>query len=70
MGSPLTHQTVLLACEALSADFQPLTDFRGSGRYRLKVAQNLLHRLALQLTEQPHALEVQNYSLEEQPHVN
>lgn len=70
IGSPLTHQTVLLACEALAADFQPLTDFRGSGRYRLKVAQNLLRRLALQLTEQPHALEVQNYSLEEQPHVN
>ncbi|GDX04086.1 xanthine dehydrogenase small subunit [Buttiauxella sp. A111] len=60
-GLPLNPQTLAQACTALVADFQPLSDFRGSAAYRLKLAQNLLRRLALQLAEPTHALEVQRY---------
>lgn len=60
-GLPFTQQTLDLACHALAADFQPLSDFRGSGRYRWTVAQNLLRRLLLQQTEPGYVLEVQNY---------
>lgn len=61
IGLPLNPQTLAQACTALVADFQPLSDFRGSAAYRLKLAQNLLRRLALQLAEPTHALEVQHY---------
>lgn len=61
LGLPLNSQTLAQACTALAGDFQPLTDFRGSGAYRLKLAQNLLRRLVLQHTEPTHALEVHHY---------
>lgn len=61
IGQPLNERTVGLAREALANDFQPLTDFRGSGIYRLKVAQNLLTRLVLQHNEPSDALEVNAY---------
>ncbi|MOA43215.1 hypothetical protein D3C78_1653480 [compost metagenome] len=41
------------ACAALAEDFTPLSDFRASRDYRLLVAQNLLRRCHLELT-QPH----------------
>jgi xanthine dehydrogenase small subunit len=34
------------ACAALTADFNPLSDHRGSGWYRMAVAQNLLRKFA------------------------
>lgn len=61
IGQPLNEQTLDMAREALAHDFQPLTDFRGSGIYRLKVAQNLLTRLVLQHNEPSDALEVNAY---------
>lgn len=61
LGAPLNQQTLEQVSKALAYDFQPLSDFRGSGRYRLKVAQNLLKRLLLQHTEKHYALEVNNY---------
>lgn len=60
LGRPINGQTLESACQALAADFQPLSDFRGSGRYRLAVAQNLLRRWALR-QENPQLLEVENY---------
>jgi len=44
IGQPLDAVTVSLAAAALAEDFQPLSDFRASSDYRLKVAQNLLRR--------------------------
>ena len=61
LGLPLNPQTLAQACTALADDFQPLSDFRATGAYRLKLAQNLLRRLVLQHTEPTHALEVQHY---------
>ncbi|WP_220444942.1 xanthine dehydrogenase small subunit [Paraburkholderia sp. DHOC27] len=36
------------AAEALGADYQPLTDMRATGAYRMKVARNLLQRFHLE----------------------
>lgn len=44
LGQPLNAVTVSHAAAALAEDFQPLSDFRASSDYRLKVAQNLLRR--------------------------
>ena len=46
LGRPLESESILEAAEALSADFAPLTDWRGSAGYRMKAAGALLNRLA------------------------
>jgi xanthine dehydrogenase small subunit len=50
-GQPWTEATVERAMAALAEDFQPLTDWRASREYRLKVAQNLLRRCWIETTE-------------------
>jgi xanthine dehydrogenase small subunit len=52
-GQPFDTATVEAGCAALALDFTPLSDFRASRDYRLLVAQNLLRRCHLELT-QPH----------------
>ncbi len=61
LAQPLNEQTLAAARQALAADFQPLSDFRGSGSYRLAVAQNLLRRLMLRQTNIGQMLEVEDY---------
>jgi xanthine dehydrogenase small subunit len=46
LGKPLEPDSISEAVEALSEDFAPLTDWRGSAGYRMKTAGALLHRLA------------------------
>lgn len=46
-GAPFTEATIEAAAEALRADYQPLSDVRGSSEYRLDAAANLLRRLWL-----------------------
>ncbi|SIQ82825.1 xanthine dehydrogenase small subunit [Aquipseudomonas alcaligenes] len=53
LGRPFDSASVEAACAALAKDFTPLSDFRASREYRLLVAQNLLRRCHLELT-QPH----------------
>ncbi len=43
-GRPWTLASIALAQAALPADFQPLTDMRASGEYRLRIAAALLER--------------------------
>jgi xanthine dehydrogenase small subunit len=43
-GQLWSHERVQAAMEALSQDFQPLTDMRATAEYRLKVARNLILR--------------------------
>ncbi|PKH26602.1 xanthine dehydrogenase small subunit [Enterobacterales bacterium CwR94] len=57
-GQPLNEQTLEVACAALTQDFQPLSDFRGSSAYRLAVAQNLLRRYFAALQDHSQPLEV------------
>ncbi|WP_437615676.1 xanthine dehydrogenase small subunit [Erwinia sp. V71] len=47
IGQPLNMASVEQACRALAQDFQPLSDFRASAAYRLRVAGNLLRRYTL-----------------------
>ncbi|WP_294056348.1 xanthine dehydrogenase small subunit [Sphingomonas sp.] len=44
-GSAWSKATIEAAAAALSQDYQPLSDLRGSSAYRLAVAANLLRRL-------------------------
>jgi xanthine dehydrogenase small subunit len=44
IGAPWESGAVEAAAAALAQDFQPLTDLRASGSYRLQVAGNLLRR--------------------------
>jgi len=48
-GRPLNAATVDAAIQALTRDFTPIDDMRASADYRMRVAQNLLKRLALDL---------------------
>ena len=47
-GATWTEASVTAAMEALTADFQPMSDMRASARYRMVTAQNMLHRYWLE----------------------
>ncbi len=49
LGQPLNDNVIAAAMTALARDFTPISDFRASSDYRLKVSQNLLKRLQLEL---------------------
>lgn len=51
VGQPFTKASFEAAAKALAEDFTPLTDWRASAEYRLKVAQNLLRRFWLEQDE-------------------
>ncbi len=50
LGQYWQEGPVRLAMEAMRQDYQPMTDMRASGAYRLKAAQNLLYRFYLEST--------------------
>ena len=52
-GRPLDDAAVDAAMRALREDFEPISDLRASGAYRLRVAQNLLKRLQLDVAGKP-----------------
>ncbi len=54
-GAPWTEATVERAMAALEADFSPITDWRASADYRMKVAKNLLLRCFIETTDQASA---------------
>lgn len=43
-GSPWSEQTLRAAMQAMTVDYQPLSDMRASAHYRLQTAQNMLLR--------------------------
>jgi xanthine dehydrogenase small subunit len=49
-GRQLSDETVASAGEALSQEFRPISDWRGSAEYRSLVAKNLLRRLCVRVT--------------------
>jgi xanthine dehydrogenase small subunit len=49
-GQKWNRENIERAKSALAADFQPLTDWRASGEYRMLAAQNLLQRFFLETT--------------------
>ncbi|HEY6924342.1 MAG TPA: xanthine dehydrogenase small subunit, partial [Steroidobacteraceae bacterium] len=48
IGSAWTMASIDAAAEKLGEDFEPLTDMRASGAYRLRIAGNLLRRFYLE----------------------
>ena len=49
LGNSLTKALVAQAKEALTTDFQPMSDVRASDKYRMTVAQNLIEKCYLEL---------------------
>ncbi|MEO1541865.1 MAG: xanthine dehydrogenase small subunit [Pseudomonadota bacterium] len=50
IGEPFTEESFTAAATRMAADFTPLTDMRASDAYRLRVAQNMLTRYAIEMT--------------------
>ena len=48
LGAAWAPQSIEAAVQALATDFEPLTDLRASGAYRLAAAGNLLRRFYLE----------------------
>ncbi len=48
VGRPWSLETVTAAADRLGDDFTPLTDWRASADYRLRVSQNLFRRFWLE----------------------
>lgn len=62
INQELSQKQVLLAMQALSKDFQPLSDVRASADYRMKVAQNLLQRFYFEMTNKAIKTQVVDYA--------
>ena len=50
VGQPWSAATIEVACDALSEDFQPISDMRATASMRLVAVQNLLRRFHLETT--------------------
>ncbi len=48
LGNVFDQQSLASAIPLMADDFQPLSDFRASSQYRLRVAQNLLQKLYIE----------------------
>ena len=57
-GQPWTRATIDAAMAAMERDFAPLTDWRASAAYRMRVAQHLLLRYFVETTEPGTATDV------------
>ena len=55
VGRPLDEGAIADASAALAQELRPIDDWRGSGAYRLAVAQNLLRRFHARVAH-PHAV--------------
>ena len=49
LNSSMTETVITKAKEALEKDFRPVSDMRASGKYRMMVAKNLLHKCFLEI---------------------
>ena len=58
-NSTITEQIIDKAKEALEKDFRPISDMRASGKYRMMVAKNLLHKCFLEI-EQKKLIRINN----------
>ena len=51
LNSPITEKIIYKAKDTLDKDFKPISDMRASGKYRMKVAKNLLDKFFLEITK-------------------
>ena len=59
-GKLWNMETLKLPSSVVSEDFTPISDFRGSGNYRLDVASNLFERLYQDIENSENIIEVMN----------
>lgn len=52
IGKPWTEETVTAAMKQMPSDYTPLTDMRGSQRYRMQAAKNLLLKFYAETSDQ------------------
>jgi len=50
-GQPWTQSTIESAMAALATDYTPMNDVRASAQYRMQVAQNLLQKAFIEMTQ-------------------
>lgn len=62
LDKPFTQQNIKLAQQALTKDFQPMSDVRASANYRMKVAQNIIQKCYLELSDKNIQTRVVNYA--------
>ena len=62
LSKTFNQENITLAQQALSKDFKPMTDVRASEEYRMKVAQNLIQKCYLELTQKNIETRVINYA--------
>ena len=51
LNSLFTEETINKAKKALEKDFNPISDMRASGRYRMEVAKNLLEKCCAEINQ-------------------
>jgi len=61
VDGPWNEDSVRDAMQALTKDFQPISDMRSTANYRSKVSQNLLYRFWLDVSDGEIATDVYNY---------
>ena len=62
LSKTLNQENIRLAQQALTNDFTPMSDVRASSNYRMKVAQNLIQKCYLELTNKNIETRVINYA--------
>lgn len=62
IGKPWSEATLVAAASGLGQDFTPLTDWRASADYRLRVAQNMFRRFYLENSTQDQPVRLQRAS--------
>jgi xanthine dehydrogenase small subunit len=62
LNKAFNRENINAAQQALTLDFQPMSDVRASDKYRMKVAQNLLQKCYLELQNKTIETRVVNYA--------
>ncbi|QFU22707.1 xanthine dehydrogenase small subunit [Shewanella eurypsychrophilus] len=62
LNKPFNQQNVIAAQQALTLDYQPMSDVRASDKYRMKLAQNLMQKCYLELQNRTIETRVVNYA--------
>ncbi|NYZ65099.1 xanthine dehydrogenase small subunit [Endozoicomonas sp. SM1973] len=62
LHQPWTAQTITAATATLTQDFKPLSDVRASANYRMQVAQNLLWKCFLEVSNPSSIIRITDYA--------
>lgn len=62
LNKPLTQANITVAQQALTLDFNPMSDVRASDKYRMKVTQNLMQKCYLELQNRTIETRVVSYA--------